>query len=297
MPNSKIAAVDRKSLLALLAEWIVIALVMALAISMASAWIYVAAGIVIATRQHALLIIFHDAVHGHLARRPWQNDALINFFAGIPALLPVELYRPLHLLHHRALGTAEDPERHLLYAGQAWNYRPLAMPTLLLQLLGDLFIVNGIRTILAWTQAGRPPRISGTTILLSGVWIAAIAAAVVISPGTAIKVLLLWFLPLLTVTQLLQKLRSYAEHSGGPNATPGWMDWTYSWRVGWLGRATIWPYHINYHREHHTQPGLRWHELPDAVTANSHHLEGAQLWPLLHRTRWSQSAANNDSAT
>jgi fatty acid desaturase len=72
---------------------------------------------------------------------------------------------------------------------------------------------------------------------------------------------------LLTLTQLLQKIRSFAEHSGGPGVTPGWQDWSYSWRTGFLGRLTIWPYNINFHREHHEWPALHWHALPAAAAA------------------------------
>jgi fatty acid desaturase len=279
------APLDAKSLSALIVEWIIISLLMWLAIHLNTAWLYLAAGVIIATRQHALLILFHDAVHGHLARRRWLNDALINLFAGIPALLPVELYRPLHLLHHRTIGTADDPERRLLYADQTWEYRPLEPTKLVSQLLGDLLLINGIRTIQAWMRAAPAPRIAGTTICLSLVWVAAIAAAAVLAPGTAFRALLLWFVPLLTVTQLLQKLRSYAEHSGGPNVTPGWPHWTYSWRVGVLGRASVWPYNINYHREHHAAPQLRWHELPGSAATNADRLDGRRLWPLLYRSQ------------
>ena len=98
---------------------------MAAAIHVNVLWLYVLLGLFIATRQHALFILFHDAVHGHLARSPRLNDALINVFVGVPAMLPIEIYRPLHMLHHRSVGTPQDPERLLLYAGQHWQYAPL----------------------------------------------------------------------------------------------------------------------------------------------------------------------------
>ena len=72
----------------------------------------------IATRQHALFILYHDAVHGLFASSIRLNDAIINAFVGVPQALPVHLYRALHLTHHRDLGSPGDPERVLLYAGQ-----------------------------------------------------------------------------------------------------------------------------------------------------------------------------------
>jgi fatty acid desaturase len=279
------ARVDRRSLLALFGEWLAIACLMVLATLLDAFWFYVLAGLAIATRQHALLVLFHDAVHGHLASQPRLNDALINVFAGVPALLPVEIYRPLHLLHHRTIGTADDPERLLLYADQPWNYRPLRGPALLRQLLGDSLLINGIRTIRAWMRAGKPAGIHYHTLVIAAVWIAAITAGFLSAPDATLRLLLLWFVPLLTATQLLQKLRSYAEHSGGPNVTPQWPHWTYSWRVGLAGRLTVWPYNINYHREHHDEPRLRWHALPGGDSSSTTRLDESQLWSLLHEVK------------
>jgi len=278
------ADVDFRSLGTLLAEWLVIVATITIALRIDSIWALALASIVVATRQHALLILFHDAVHGHLAGNRRVNDALINLLAGVPTLLPVELYRPLHLQHHRTLGTAADPERRLLYARQRWNYRPLPAASLAAQLLGDLFLVNGIRTIVAWTRDPLPARLAATTLIIALGWSAAVAAALIIAPRQTITIVLLWLAPLLTLTQLLQKLRSYAEHSGGPNVTRGWPHWTYSWRPGLAGRLTIWPYRINYHREHHEEPALHWHELPGRVTERREHLPGSRLIAVLMDT-------------
>ncbi len=281
MPPASSMAVDLKSLFALISEWLIISGGIVAGLVIDQPWCYLIAGLVIATRQHALLILFHDAVHGHLARTRTLNDTIINAFAGVPALLPVEIYRPLHLLHHRQVGTEEDPERLLLYARQPWNYRPLRANALLRQLLGDCLLVNGIRTIIAWLRQFGATRIAARTCAVAGLWIAVITAGAVIAPEATMRALLLWFIPLLTVTQLLQKLRSFAEHSGGPGVTPGWPFWTYSWKVGLIGRLTIWPYNINYHREHHDKPALRWHELPGA--GSRQRLDATRLWSLLRQ--------------
>ena len=274
------AGIDRQSLSALVLEWAVIGLAIGLALYLDTWWVAALAFVTVATRQHALLILYHDAVHGHFSRSAWVNDAAINLSVGIPTLMPVEVYRPLHIQHHQALGTARDPEKQLLYAGQPWDYRPLSLSSLMRQLLGDLLIVNGARTIATWRSTQPLPPIRPLTVVIAAVWLAALGFWVAFAPGKALIALILWFVPLLTLTQLLQKLRSFAEHSGGPGATPGWQDWTYSWRIGRLGRLTIWPYNINYHREHHERPDLRWHELPAAATTRNW-LAGRTFWRLL----------------
>ncbi|MDH5617778.1 MAG: fatty acid desaturase family protein [Gammaproteobacteria bacterium] len=278
------AAIDRRSLLALLLEWAVIIITIYLALRIGTWWSAVAAFVIVSTRQHALLILYHDAVHGHFARDARVNDFMVNLFVGIPAMLPVEVYRPLHIDHHRELGTDRDPERQLLYVNQAWNYQPLPFGALLRQLLGDLLIVNGARTIAAWRKSRPFPPMSAQTMIIAAAWIIALGLLIYAQPAVAMIALALWILPLLTLTQLLQKLRSYAEHSGGPGVTPGWQDWTYSWRPGLLGRMTIWPYNINRHREHHQQPGLAWHHLP-SVAADRACLAGSSLWQLLAAQR------------
>lgn len=281
---SAFAAIDRRSLIALLLEWVIIIIAIGLALSIGAWWSAVTAFLIVSTRQHALLILYHDAVHGHFARDARINDLIVNLFVGIPALLPVEVYRPLHIEHHRELGTDRDPERQLLYANQAWNYRPLPFALLLRQLLGDLLMVNGARSIAAWHKSRPFPPVAAQTIVVAAAWLIALGLWIRVEPGMAMIALALWFGPLLTLTQLLQKLRSYAEHSGGPGVTPGWDDWTYSWRPGILGQMTIWPYNINRHREHHQQPELAWHQLPPVAT-NGECLRGSSLWRLLAARR------------
>ena len=274
------ALIDWRSLTALALEWAVIVLSIGLATTLGGGWAMTIAFVVVATRQHALLILYHDAVHGHFARDQHLNDCVVNLFVGVPALMPVELYRPLHIEHHQELGTERDPERQLLYAKQAWNYRPLPATALARQLAGDLLLVNGIRTLIAWRRLRPLPRIPRPTVVIAALWLAAVGLWAIVDARAALVGLALWFGPLLTLTQLWQKLRSYAEHSGGPGVTPNWPDWTYSWRPGTIGRMTIWPYNINLHREHHQQPALPWHRLADA-TDSGPQLPGGALWDLL----------------
>lgn len=225
----------------------------------------VAGMLLIATRQHALFILYHDAVHGLVARPRRLNDLLINVFVGIPQLLPIHVYRGLHLVHHQHLGTERDPERLLLYAGQPWAYEPLPLPTLARQLLGDLLLWNNVATGLRYLRerlspTGRlrlPPAVVYPEffVLLAVLW-GAIAAVGWVWPELALRAAIVWVVPLLTLTQAIQKVRSFAEH--GANGI------SYSWAPGWFGRLVLWPYHIGYHREHHARPDVAWFDLPGA---------------------------------
>lgn len=273
--------VDIRTLSALGREWAVIVASIVGAWTLGAWWAAGVAALVIATRQHALLMLYHDGVHGHAASSRALNDVLINAMVGVPMLMPVEGYRAVHLEHHRKIGREDDPERQLLYVGQLWNYRGLTGAALVRQLAGDLFLVNGLRTVSAWRSSRKFPRLRYGTFAVGAVWAASAVTAAVVAPAQTGFALALWLVPMLTLTQLLQKLRSFAEHSGGPGVTPGWEDWTYSWRVGLVGRLTLWPYNINYHREHHARPELRWHELPGETGATEQRLTARDLWPLL----------------
>ena len=256
------------SALALAGEWAVILLTAAAALAWWNPWTALLAALVIATRQHALLVLYHDAVHGLISRRRRLNDFVINTAVGVPLLLPVHLYRALHVSHHRHLGTPHDPERVLLYRGQRWSYRPLPAFALVAQLAGDLSGWNAL--VMSWRYFAEQrrggalrlprtrayPELAVQCILFAALWL----GAALLWPSLAFRLAALWFIPYLTLTQLLQKVRSFAEHTDAE----GQDDRSCSWAPGLAGRLTIWPYNINYHREHHARPGVPWNRLPAA---------------------------------
>jgi fatty acid desaturase len=224
--------------------------------------------VILATRQHALLVLYHDAVHGLIARNRRVNDFLINACVGAPSGLPVHLYRALHLQHHKALGTDRDPERVLLYHGQPWRFRPLTSGKLLLQFLGDLLLWNNLRMVWRYFRLrARPGALElpitraypETAIQVILFWAAAVACGLR-WPEAAWPAIAIWLLTYATATQWLQKIRSFAEHTTADRDA----SLSGSWEPGLLGRLVLWPYRIQYHREHHALPHLPWHRLPRA---------------------------------
>ena len=119
-------ALHLPSVVAFVVEWTLIVAAIAVAIRWWNGPVIVFAALFIATRQHAILVLYHDGVHCLVARSRRVNDFIVNSVVGVPLLLPIHLYRALHLSHHRHLGAACDPERVLLYRGQPWTFRPLA---------------------------------------------------------------------------------------------------------------------------------------------------------------------------
>jgi len=55
-------------------------------------------------------LFLHEAAHHNIAKDRKKNDLLANIFIGSLVGQNIKFYRPIHLLHHRNLGTPEDTE-------------------------------------------------------------------------------------------------------------------------------------------------------------------------------------------
>lgn len=265
---------DIVSIRALCLEALGAMLALAACIAAPEIWMKAIACVVLATRQHALLVLYHDAVHGLLCKSRRANDFVINALVGIPMLLPVHLYRALHLQHHKALGTPEDPERTLLYFGQYWKYRPLTTLQLLVQIIGDLLLWNNLIMAVRYFRLHASPTAAALPkVKAFPEWIIQaicfwgfVAMAVTLWPSTGLQALGIWLITYATLTQSIQKVRSFAEHVRGDQdigEESSSHALSNSWQPGWLGRLTLWPYHIHYHREHHALAHVPWHRLPE----------------------------------
>ncbi|MBW3600390.1 MAG: fatty acid desaturase, partial [Planctomycetes bacterium] len=71
---------------------------------------YLAAMVVIATRQQALGVMLHDAVHYLLYKNRTTNDVVCDLFIAFPLGMSTDLYRATHFQHHRFTNTEEDPD-------------------------------------------------------------------------------------------------------------------------------------------------------------------------------------------
>lgn len=272
-----------KTLLAAGCEWMLIILSLVLSLQFPSWPSYVISFCIIASRQHALFILYHDGVHGLWVKDLRTNDFLVNLSVGIPFLAPIQVYRPLHLSHHQQLGKADDPELRFLYAGQPWKYKPLSAVRFFQQVFYDLFGISFVMSLFALIR--NPPtlkRFKGFDLwflLACFIWFLILLGITCVEQAKTIFVLL--YLPLYTLTQCLQKIRSFLEHGikDEQNHT------TYSWFPGFLGRLTIWPYHINFHREHHKFPSISWNQLPSLPSHTNLKNTNLALGHLLNLSR------------
>lgn len=272
LPASELApmvAVDpRASLAALVFDWAVIGVSIAAAVLAAHPAVSLLAIVVIGARQHALLIMMHEAAHLGLFRRRRVNDLVSDLLLAWPLFVSTQAYRDNHNRHHRHLNSPEDPD-WVRYRdasareGAEWRF-PMSRTRLAGLFLGDalgLRTVQQLRKILLFSGAGpqRSAARRGTarrgTALRVGYYVALAAGLTLVSGWSTY--LLYWIVPSLTSLKVLLRLRLIAEH-----ILPDGVDGTRTTRTGWLARFFIAPHHIGLHYEHHAYPAVRFHQLP-----------------------------------
>lgn len=254
-----------RTLLAILGDWAIVAGVAWTAWSWAPVWLWPLAWLLIATRQHALLILLHDAAHGSLVRQRRWNDAIADVFCGWPMFVSTAAYRESHLRHHRFVNTDRDPDlvRKLdePHGAERW-LRARPRRTILFGLIA-LVCGGGLLAMVAkMRRFHRQGAKAGTRagVAWRRVTYYAVVATILTSLSAWPLVLCFWFVPLFTFLPALLHLRSLAEHFG--------LTWddelaqSRSVAAGPLQRFLFAPHQINNHLEHHLFPSVPWYHLP-----------------------------------
>lgn len=239
-------------------QWVVCALAIGTAQALQLWPVTLAAMLVIATRQHAMLVLMHDASHYLVARRRWLNDVVGNLLLAFPLTVAVARYRDHHLKHHRHLNLPGDPDL-------ADSIIPVTRSRLFMLLLRD---VTGLTTLTTLRSANSFSLLGLFSASyanhrldrwLAAGFIAAVVAAVAgLEIGQALVVY--WLVPVLLFLPAILRVRGLAEHGarlGNPANTNA-----RSLRVGWVERFLFAPCHINRHWEHHVFAAVPCYQLP-----------------------------------
>ncbi|HEY6273843.1 MAG TPA: fatty acid desaturase family protein [Terriglobales bacterium] len=255
---------------AIVAEWLGIAVAIALCARFWSLPLYLLAVVFIGARQHALLILGHEASHFTLFKRKWQNDWLADLVLYWPMFLSVGVFRYFHRDHHRYLGTEKDKNRELwrthTYEGtleEDWQF-PKSVSGLLLLLFRKLAFVEGIVWVLSGIGAMfvRPEYRKNSWLYVavrSGYY--GCIALLVGQLHLAIDVLLYWIIPYCTWHIVIQYIRIICEHSAIPSSEPPYHLTRTTVPSLWE-RILIIPRNIGYHHEHHWYPSVPFYNLP-----------------------------------
>lgn len=220
--------------------------------------------LVVGARQLGLFILMHDAAHGLLHPERRVNDLVARWFCSSS----LDEYRPYHLQHHRYVQQAEDPDLPLsapFPISRASLWRKLGR-----DLSGQTFFKQRLGPLLDEARARRAPRdpskpqsqelVRGRRFLVGN----AIGFTVFAAAGFWWVWLLLWLLPMATWLPLISRVRNIAEHALVGQDQPDPLRQARTTRAGWLERALLAPYWVNFHSEHHLFTQLPCWQLPRA---------------------------------
>lgn len=223
---------------------------------------YLAGMVLMATRQHALLIVMHDAMHGALFSKRWVNELAGDYFLGIPINFTLRGIRAHHLAHHRHTGSDKDPDLHAgeLLPGVEGKALPAQIWTYLQFFARRAVMYNGTGRVIALAFPRLDPKARYTTAERAALltWVALLAALITWA-GVWVDVLVLWILPYYFILPAFIILRGRPEHD---------MPYSEEVRVSRFVDATllerffICPNFINYHSQHHLYPGVPSYNLP-----------------------------------
>jgi fatty acid desaturase len=233
---------------------------------------YMATVVVIASRQHALMVLTHDGIHKRISRSLRVNDWLARLTAAFPVFISLAKWRFIHLYHHQYTHTANDPDR-AIYA----RY-PLASKKWRLLLLRDLCGLNVLSTLkyfvdipfvttdfnrrfLGETREGQYQQIADMRAFFS-FWGVVLLVGLSWGGSKAVWLFVLyWLVPYCTCTQVFFRIRGAIEHGNVPDPrNPYQQTRTYFLSPG-LGFFFA-PKQVNYHLEHHLYPSVPFYNLP-----------------------------------
>jgi fatty acid desaturase len=232
--------------------WLVIVGAVALVAWWPNPLTFLLAVMLIGSRQLGLAVLMHDGAHGCFSANQKLNMWLSQWLCAYPVFAETRSYRRYHLQHHARTQQHDDPD--LVLSAPF----PITKASYKRKFLRDIAGRTGYQQRKAqflsalgdpgWPLAERARRFwkkLGPQLLVNAGLFALCVAA-----GVWWAYPLLWLLPLLTWFMVITRIRNIAEHAVvGDSDDP--LRNTRTTLAGWLERALVAPYYVNYHLEHH----------------------------------------------
>jgi fatty acid desaturase len=250
-------------------------------------------------RQLGLSILMHEAAHGLLHPKRKINNFAGQWLTGSATGSDLHSYRAYHLTHHRYTQQSEDPDLGL---SAAFPTTPASMRRKIIRdLTGQTFLKQrGNQFAVAWkglkamlsgesdaaapakrdTSAGTPLNRNGAagvaapvvdldgakrTTRTAGRFLLIQMAVLLVSLATlGIIPFLIWLVALATTFQLILRIRNIAEHACTTAGGDDPFSHARTTYASWWERASLAPYWVNYHSEHHLFMGVPCYNLAEA---------------------------------
>ena len=253
-------------------------------------WPLYAIGIIfIAARQHALAVLVHDGAHYRIAKNKKINDIISNIFGSYGCLMGTHSYRVHHLNHHQYLNTDKDPDWARKIHLKEWAF-PTSSSQLSRVLLRQLWR-GGYEWIKLTTMMFRQNvKLSSAdqrrieAQLLFVFWTFVFIAAFALN--LTHQLMIYWFVPLLTIFPLIQRIRSISEHFAV--ARDQILNRTRNVDPSFFEAFLLSPHSVNWHLVHHLYPAIPHFNLKktqkllaaESTYEEGQHLNGAYIFPF-----------------
>ncbi len=245
-------------------DWVIIFGLVIGAVQMQSWFFDVLAIFLIATRQHALLVIVHEGAHFRLSHHRLLNDIFANLFCAYPIFFCTNSYRPHHMLHHRHLNTDQDPDWARKIQRPEWQF-PQSGGKVLRSLLKvvttswwhliKLFVqLSGLHRKSTWSD----PQ-NRQWALVKVVSYGSLILALSFADGWSLF-LKFWILPYVVVFPVIERLRSISEHFAV--RYEGELSESRNVLCGPVEAFLFGPHNVRYHLNHHLFPTVPQYNLP-----------------------------------
>jgi fatty acid desaturase len=240
-----------------------------------------------------LFCAVHECVHRTAFRSPWIAD-VVAASAGALLLLPSRWFRFFHAAHHRY---TQDPDRDPELVGA----KPLTRRRVVLHAFGLTYWTSAV-AVLARLAVGRsidefvPARHRRKVVFQARLLVALYAAVAVVSVlAGSTMALRLWVLPAMIGQPFLRGLL-LAEHDGCPLVNDPMRN-TRTTITNAVVRRLAW--NMPFHAEHHAQPSVPFHQLPqlhDTLVARLETVGGGYVrtYVARQRARWRVAATSGD---
>ncbi len=250
-----------------LLEWLAIALLVFAQVHLLAFWTYPLVALLIASRQHALLVLMHEAAHYRISRSRRWND-LFGEAVCWPLFVSMRGYRRHHIKHHvaEALNTADDPdfERKQRRAPKDWTF-PMPRRHLARLLLRDVTLLNTHEYLAEAEDAGNAEGASRAYNAARLGFVFIYLGAITWLGGWRLFALY-WLLPMLTWLKAILRLRSIADHFA-VRTERGAFAQTRTIVAPWWERFLLAPAAIGVHGPHHAYASIPYYRLRRAHEA------------------------------
>ncbi len=243
-------------------------------------WLAVVVAVpVMAVTQNRLFILHHEAAHRLLfTSRRWNDWIGVTLCGWIAFGTGSHSYRRGHSNHHRDEFGPKEPD-FLLY-----SFYPITRESMGRKFFRDIGGVSAYRILKPrLTGIFKPEYMKNSFRFYLG---QAVIFSLFLVAGHPWLFVLLWVLPYVSFYQVLNRLRSIAEHAGMTRSSDRRIT-SHHIQQNWLATTFMVPYGIGLHLAHHVDSGIPFRNLPAFTRAleEDGYITPEITWPS-YRALW-----------